>query len=81
MQKWTEGGIAIPSRSDVPTPEGFEAIVAGADYAKPGSGFIKGYGDIQKAFQDEFVKQITDKTYNVDPVLAAAKAKIDAALQ
>jgi len=81
MQKWTEGGIAIPSRSDVPTPEGFEAIVAGAEYAKPGSGFIKGYGDIQKAFQDEFVKQITDKTYNVDPVLAATKAKIDAAMQ
>jgi multiple sugar transport system substrate-binding protein len=81
MTKWTQGGIAIPSRSDVPTPAGFEAIVAGAAYAKPGSGFIKGYGDIQKAFQDEFVKQITDKTYQVDPVLAATKAKIDANLQ
>jgi multiple sugar transport system substrate-binding protein len=81
MAKWTQGGIAIPSRSDVPTPAGFEAIVAGAAYAKPGSGFIKGYGDIQKAFQDEFVKQITDKTYQVDPVLAATKAKIDANLK
>ena len=81
MQKWTEGGIAIPSRSDVPTPAGFEIIVKGAEYAKPGSGFIKGYGEIQKAFQDEFVKQITDKTYNVDPVIAATKTKIDAALQ
>jgi len=81
MAKWTQGGIAIPSRSDVPTPAGFETIVAGAAYAKPGSGFIKGYGDIQKAFQDEFVKQITDKTYQVDPVLAATKAKIDANLQ
>ncbi len=30
MQLWTEGGIAVPSRSDVPVPEGFEAIVAGA---------------------------------------------------
>lgn len=81
MAKWTEGGIAIPSRSDVPTPEGFEVIVAGAEYAKPGSGFIKGYTDIQKAFQDEFVKQVTDETYNVDPILAATKAKIEAALQ
>ncbi|HEX3264101.1 MAG TPA: extracellular solute-binding protein [Candidatus Limnocylindrales bacterium] len=81
MAKWTSGGIAIPSRSDVPTPAGFETIVAGAAYAKPGSGFIKGYGDIQKAFQDEFVKQITDKTYQVDPILAATKAKIDANLK
>ncbi len=81
MAKWTEGGIAIPSRSDVATPAGFEVIVKGADYAKPGSGFIKGYTDIQKAFQDEFVKQVTDKTYNVDPILAATKVKIDAVLQ
>lgn len=81
MAKWTEGGIAIPSRSDVATPEGFEVIVKGAEYAKPGSGFIKGYTDIQKAFQDEFVKQVTDETYLVDPILAATKAKIDAALQ
>jgi multiple sugar transport system substrate-binding protein len=81
MAKWTEGGIAIPSRSDVATPEGFDVIVKGAEYAKPGSGFIKGYTDIQKAFQDEFVKQVTDKTYEVDPILAATKAKIDAAMQ
>src|SRR4029079_15679282 len=39
MQKWTEGGIAVPSRSDVPVPEGFDVIVKGADYSKPGSGF------------------------------------------
>ena len=81
MAKWTEGGIAIPSRSDVATPEGFDVIVKGAEYAKPGSGFIKDYTAIQKAFQDEFIKQVTDKTYNIDPILAATKTKIDAALQ
>jgi multiple sugar transport system substrate-binding protein len=81
MALWTKGGIAIPSRSDVAVPAGFEVITKGADYAKPGSGFIKGYPDIQNAFKDEFVKQITDKTWNVDPILAATKVKIDASLQ
>ncbi len=84
MQKWTEGGIAVPSRSDVPTPEGFEVIVAGAEYAKPGSGFIKEYGgadSIQTIFQNAMVKQITDETYDAGPVVAETKAKIDSVLQ
>jgi multiple sugar transport system substrate-binding protein len=77
MQKWTEGGIAVPSRSDVPTPEGFEVIVAGAEYARPGSGFMPSYPDVLKAFGDEFTKQITDETYDAAAVSAATKAKID----
>ena len=80
MQKWTEGGIAVPSRSDVPTPEGFEVIVAGAEYAKPGSGFMPSYPDVLKAFGDEFTKQITDETYDAAAVSAATKAKIDEVL-
>jgi multiple sugar transport system substrate-binding protein len=80
MQKWTEGGIAIPSRSDVPTPAGFEEIVAGADYAKPGSGFIASYGGadgVQTVFQNAMVAEIENETYSADPVVAATKAKID----
>jgi multiple sugar transport system substrate-binding protein len=80
MQKWTEGGIAIPSRSDVPTPAGFEEIVAGADYAKPGSGFIASYGGadgLQTVFQNAMVAEIENKTFSADPVIAATKAKID----
>jgi multiple sugar transport system substrate-binding protein len=83
MQKWTEGGIAIPSRSDVPAPAGFEAIVAGGEYAKPGSGFMPSYGgadSVQTIFQNAFDKEITDKTYNADPIVAATKAKIDEVL-
>ena len=76
MAKWTSGGIAVPSRSDVPVPAGFEVIVAGAAYAKPGSGFMPGYPDVQKAFADAFLKQVTDKTYSAAPVVAATKAKI-----
>jgi multiple sugar transport system substrate-binding protein len=80
MQKWTEGGIALPSRSDVPVPTGFDIIVKGAAYAKPGSGFMPLYNDVQKAFGDAFVKELTDKTYSADPVIAATKAKIDEVL-
>lgn len=80
MAKWTEGGIAVPSRSDVATPAGFEVIVKGADYAKPGSGFMPGYPDVIKAFGDAFLKEVTDKTYGVDSVIAATKAKIDQVL-
>jgi len=83
MAKWTAGGIAIPSRSDVPTPPGFEVIVAGGAYAKPGSGFIKEYGgadSIQTVFQNAFVKQIDDKTYDAGPVVQATKTKIDQVL-
>ena len=76
MAKWTAGGIAVPSRSDVPTPPGFEVIVAGADYAKPGSGFMPGYPDVLKAFGDAFLKEVTDKSYGVDSVIAATKAKV-----
>ena len=76
MAKWTQGGIAVPSRSDVPVPAGFEIIVKGADYAKAGSGFMPGYPDVQKAFGDAFLKQVTDKTWDAGPVVDATKAKI-----
>jgi len=80
MQVWTEGGIAVPSRSDVPVPEGFEVIVAGGDYAKPGSGFMSGYGGadgVQTVFQNAFNAEITNETYSAETVVAATKAKID----
>ena len=80
MAKWTEGGIAVPSRSDVAVPAGFEVIVKGADYAKPGSGFMPGYPDVLKAFGDAFLKQVTDKTYDAGPVVDATKAAITTAL-
>jgi len=80
MTKWTEGGVALPSRSDVPTPKGKDVLVAQAQFAKPGSGFMKNYADVQKAFQDAFTKEVQDKTYNADKVIEATKAAVDAAL-
>ncbi|HJP89887.1 MAG TPA: extracellular solute-binding protein [Candidatus Limnocylindrales bacterium] len=80
MAKWTEGGIAVPSRSDVAVPEGFDVIVKGADYAKPGSGFMPAYPDVIKAFGDAFLKQVTDKKYDAATVVAATKSAIEQAL-
>jgi multiple sugar transport system substrate-binding protein len=80
MTKWTEGGVALPSRSDVPIPKGKEILAGQADFAKPGSGFMKGYADVQKAFQDAFTAEIQGKTYSADKVIAATKAAVDKAL-
>jgi multiple sugar transport system substrate-binding protein len=80
MTLWTSGGIAVPSRSDVPVPQGFETIVAGAAYAKPGAPPIPHYSDVQKAFGDAFVAEITNGTYSADPVVTATAAAINTAL-
>jgi multiple sugar transport system substrate-binding protein len=80
MTKWTSGGVALPSRSDVPTPQGKDVLVQQAQFAKPGSGFMKNYADVQKAFQDAFTKEIQNKTYSADSVIAATKAAVDTAL-
>jgi multiple sugar transport system substrate-binding protein len=80
MAVWTGGGIAVPSRSDVPVPAGFDIIVKGAAYSKPGSGFIKGYGDIQKAFGDAMTLEIQNQTYNAQAVVDAAAAALNAQL-
>lgn len=80
MEKWTAGGVALPSRKDVPVPAGKDVLAAGSAYARPGSGFMPGYVDVQKAFQDGFTAEIQNKTYDAAPVVDATKAAIDAAL-
>ncbi len=80
MEKWTAGGVALPSRKDVPIPKGKEVLAKGSDYARPGSGFMPGYVDVQKAFQDAFTAQIQGKTYDAGPVVDATKTAIDKAL-
>lgn len=53
METWTSLGLALPSRQDVPTPEGREALLAGADYARPWS-FTPGFADVSSAFNNAF---------------------------
>ncbi len=80
MEKWTAGGVALPSRKDVAIPAGKDVLAKGSDYARPGSGFMPGYVDVQKAFQDAFTAQIQEKTYEAGPVVDATKAAIAKAL-
>jgi multiple sugar transport system substrate-binding protein len=80
MTKWTEGGVALPSRSDVPTPAGKEVLTAESAFARPGSGFMPGWPAVQKAFQDAFTAEVQNKTFSADAVVAATKSAIDTAL-
>ena len=80
MTKWTEGGVALPSRSDVPTPQGKDVLVGQAQFAKPGAGFMKNYADVQKAFGDAFLAEVQNKTYDAQKVIDATKAAVDTAL-
>ena len=78
MEKWTEGGVALPSRKDVPIPAGQGRARQGQPSTRgPAPGFMPGYVDVQKAFQDAFTAQIQGKTYDAGPVVAATKAAID----
>ena len=56
MTKWTSGGVALPSRSDVPTPQGKDVLVQQAPFAKPGSGLHEGLhrrpGGVQRGVPD-----------------------------
>jgi hypothetical protein len=80
MTEWTKGGVALPARKDVPPPSGTDVLVNSSSFAKPGSGFMPGYNDVQKAFQDAFTAQIQKKTYDAGAVVTATKAAIDKAL-
>jgi multiple sugar transport system substrate-binding protein len=80
MEKWTAGGVALPSRTDVPIPKGKDVLAKGSEYAKPGAGFISNYVEIQKAFADKMDAEITAGTFSADAIIAAAKPKIEQAL-
>jgi hypothetical protein len=80
MTAWTEGGVALPSRSDVPNPAGKDVLAAGSAYARPGSGFMPGWLDVQAAFQNAFTAEVQNGTFRADAVVAATETAIDAAL-
>lgn len=80
MTTWTAGGVALPSRKDVPTPAGKDVLAAASAFARPGSGFMPGWPAVQKAFQDAFTAQVQGKTFDAGPVVTAADAAITKAL-
>jgi multiple sugar transport system substrate-binding protein len=79
MKTWTEGGVANPSRKDVPAAAGKEILVEGAANARPWS-FIPGFSKINDAFNNAMTAQIEAKSDDPGPVVDATKAAIDAAL-
>jgi multiple sugar transport system substrate-binding protein len=80
MKTWTEGGIANPSRKDVPPAAGKEVLVKSADYARSWS-FIPGFSKINDAFNNAMTAQIEAKSDDPTPVIAATSSAIDAALK
>ncbi|HET9347427.1 MAG TPA: extracellular solute-binding protein [Candidatus Limnocylindrales bacterium] len=79
MAKWTEGGVANPSRKDVPPAEGKEVLVESADFARPWS-FIPGFSQINDAFNNAMTTQIEAGSDDPAPVIEATSSAIDDAL-
>ncbi len=79
MTIWTSQGVAIPSRSDVPTPLGYDvnALVAKDPYTVSPPAIV-GWSKVIDAFNNEAKKQIQNKNFNVAKasasVLSAAQA-------
>jgi multiple sugar transport system substrate-binding protein len=69
METWTSLGLALPSRSDVPTPEGRDALIAGAEYARPWS-FTPGFADVNTAFNNAFTAAV-EGSGSVDDIISA----------
>jgi multiple sugar transport system substrate-binding protein len=80
MTVWTSYGVAIPSRSDVATPLGYEVngVAAGMKTTITTPAF-KGWGDVVGAFNNEAKKQIQDKNFDVKKATAAVIAAANAA--
>lgn len=71
METWTSLGLALPSRSDVPAPEGREALLAGAEYARPWS-FVPGFADVSTAFNNAFTAAV-EGSGSVDEIVRATQ--------
>jgi multiple sugar transport system substrate-binding protein len=69
METWTSLGLALPSRQDVPTPEGRDALIAGAEYARPWS-FTPGFADVNTAFNNAFTAAV-EGSGSVDDIISA----------
>jgi multiple sugar transport system substrate-binding protein len=80
MAVWTQGGVALPSRNDVPIPAGKEVLAQSSEFARPGSGFMPGYTDVQSAFSNAMTEQIQTQTFEAGPVVEATDAAIATAL-
>ena len=79
MKVWTQGGVANPSRKDVPAPAGKEILVKGGENAHPWS-FIPGFSKINDAFNNAMTAAIEAKSDDPSKVVSDTKTAIDQAL-
>lgn len=80
MTIWTSYGVAIPSRSDVVTPFGYEVngVVAKEATTVTTPAFI-GWSKVVDAFNNEAKKQVQNKKMNVPSATTAVLAKAQGA--
>jgi multiple sugar transport system substrate-binding protein len=80
MTIWTSQGVAIPSRSDVPTPLGYDvnALVAKDRYTVSPPAIV-GWSKVIDAFNNQAKKQIQNKNFNVAKASAAVLSAAQAA--
>lgn len=80
MTIWTSQGVAIPSRSDVPTPLGYDinALVAKDPYTVSPPAIV-GWSKVIDAFNNQAKKQIQNKNFNVAKASAAVLSAAQAA--
>ena len=79
MTLWTKGGVANPSRKDVPAAADKKVLVDGAAYARPWS-FTPGFSTIQDAFNNAMTAAIEANSDSPDDVVAKTNAAIQQAV-
>jgi multiple sugar transport system substrate-binding protein len=75
MKLWTSGGVANPSRKDVPAIAGKEVLVQSAAFAHPWS-FIPGFSKVNDAFNNA-ITGAEQGNGSVDTVISKTKTAID----
>ena len=75
MKLWTQGGVANPSRKDVPAPSGKEVLVNSASFAHPWS-FIPGFSKVNDAFNNAFTGALQGSG-SADTVISKTKQALD----
>ena len=78
MTIWTNGGVANPSRKDVPAAAGKDVLVNSASFAHPWS-FIPGFSKVNDAFNNAFTGALQGQG-TVDDIISKTKAALDAQL-
>ncbi len=80
MQEWTNGGLVLPSRSDVEVQEEtLQTYAPFAEFAYAGEGLLPGWSQIQDAFNGA-LRNAADGNGTTDDIVNATVPAIEAAL-